>query len=543
VIYRITLSVLLALSCALWAGNNHQGETLPIPEPEDVYEALQSGLIDYDDFQRLLEIAETGRLTAQDSVYLLGFPDLLFSLSGNPLIDQADSISADKNKSTGRSDGNRQTALFRQSYQLDPDGGLSQLCRIQSDYGRWSFAGQMGKDVSGGMQWKRRQVAYRITDDAKQQSTLILGNFSEQFGLGVVYGYHGLFLHKPTDRATDQEFLFPKYGGSNGAALTLARNGGEVKAIIDIDRADSVEERFFGISLPWNLSFTEIQASVAYGKLRQRLTGASAEAAFFSLTGKSFTDKYDLKYEGALARQSQQSSYAAAVTAAWKGDGVMVRANGWHYEADYPSWFAGGPSARRYQNSNLDELDFSYRNRFSGETGALVKSDFKVGSATTLQTAAGYSRRDVDNNRAEAKVAVKQMIGRGYHGGLQFYWRGEDMGADSGRQDRALGELVRDINKVKIRLAASYRFDRNGGRNDWLMLMETKATVRTGVWQTLIKVDRLRWSDLRNQYLYLVFGHESPVGNNLKSAVRYVYRYSRGGDSYGTIRWEVRWDI
>lgn len=534
---------MLALSSALWAEGRQQGTTLSIPEPEDVYEALQSGLIDYDDFQRLLEIAETGRLTAQDSVYLLGFPDLLFSLSGNPLIDETDSISAGDDKSTGSIDENHQTALFRQSHQLESDGGLSQLCRIQSDYGRWSLAGQMGKDYSGGMQWKRRQMAYHFSDEGKKQSTLTVGNFNQQFGLGVVYGYHGLLLHKPTDRVADQEFLFPKYGGSNGAALTLVRNGSEMKAIIDVDRADSVEKRFTGISLPWKSSFTEIQASVAYGILRQRLTGARAEAVFFSLAGNSIADKCDLKYEAAVGRQSGQSSFAGAMTAAWKGDGLMVHVTGWHYDNAYPSWFAGGPSSRRYQTSTLDEFDFSYRNRFSGETGTLLKSDFTLGPMTTIQTAAGYSWRDTDNNRAEAKVAVRQMLGRGYRGGLQFYWRGEDMGSDSGRQDRALGEIVREVNKAKIRFAVSYRFDRTGGRNDWLMLMETKATVRTGVWQALIKIDRLRWSDLRNLYLYLVFGHEGAVGNNLKSAVRYVYRYSRGGDSYRTIRWEVKWDI
>ena len=117
------------------------------------------------------------------------------------------------------------------------------------------------------------------------------------------------------------------------------------------------------------------------------------------------------------------------------------------------------------------------------------------------------------------------------------------MGADTGRQDRMLGEIERDVNKVRTRFAFGYRFDRNGGRNDWLVMMETKASVRTGVWQVVIKADRLRWNDLTNRHLYFVCGHETPIRNDLKSAIRYVYRYYRGGDSYSTLRWEVRWDI
>lgn len=521
-------------------------EDLNIPEPEEIVEALQIGLIEYEDYLRLLEIVESGRIAPEDSLYLRGFSNLINASTGNPLLETDDDPDiAPETKIVGPPIY-QQTLLVRQTHKLESDSDQrSRLHRLHAQAGDFAVGGQFEKDYSGRYSWGRRSLTYRAGKDSPTVATIGIGNFHGQFGSGLIYGYHGVMLSKDSDRASMEKFLYPRYGGTNGAVAKLSQGHFQINGILDIDRNQEFAREFAGVSATHAPGFGSVGLTGAWGRVRNRVWGQSEDAGLASLTAILENGPMQIEWELAGAIKGKLKTMATAGKFQWKAHGVTLNAIGWHYDDNFPSWFSGGPSSRRYQSRRIDKIGLSYRDRFSGETGGVVRTSTRITRNMSVQTAAAYAWRAPDDNRSELRVALKRSLDNRTTIKAEAFAKYDNPQTSDGASRRIQVEVRRAFERVTARLGVGYRFDRNAVRNDWSLHSEGTIHFKAGKLRLLNKLDRLRLAALNNQQAYGAIAFESSLSKNISAVAKYTYRYRRADRAvtYETFRWDLLWAI
>lgn len=106
-------------------------------------------------------------------------------------------------------------------------------------------------------------------------------------------------------------------------------------------------------------------------------------------------------------------------------------------------------------------------------------------------------------------------------------------------------ELAREGSGVQNRVVIGRRFETYPYRDDYLIMVSSRLRGARGAASASCKMDRLRWGECSNQYLYATVQYEIGISPNLTSFIKYSYRYRRGDaeGSYGLFRWDFRWVI
>lgn len=515
-----------------------------IPEPEEAFEAFQEGLIDYELYQALLEMSRSSHPEKSDSPYFITLSELLTGFSVNPsFITPVDTITVTKIKLTDRERNRGGSLLFRQYHRLRGDIDNQQLTRLRGEYGEFVVYGEYENEYSGNHKWGRRYLTYS-TSLLNSDLELTLGGFSETFGLGLIYGYHGQLLSKVDVSGKWEHFLFPRYGGSNGIRGLIENDKNEYLFLYDVDRNIEFEKQLIGASIVRKESL-RLNFSVAHGMLKRSDGGISSRATLFSIGGDPSFGRNRFNYELAMAVKEDEFYPAGAATLRARKDGVSVYLEGWSYHASYPSWFSGGPSSRRYRTLIVDELELSYRDRFSGETGGVGKTTFAVSDNLQLSTLTGYYWRAVNDNRVESRLGVKNEFGRGYSVKFDIYWRNDESIIENKEQRRTQLELNRKSGNFFARSVIGHRYERYNKRDDYMVFFECRVQEKYGQLRLTCKIDRLHLQKLSNDYSYLSIAHDTAINKNLTSYIKYTFRYRRGEpeSSYGVIRWDLNYRI
>ncbi len=505
-----------------------------IPEPEEIQEAFYSGLIEYQDYIRLLDIVSQSELSSQDSLFILPFSNLLSGLSTSltvPVdegtIDSYSDTSPPKSTLTGK-------ILLRSNIKMLQEVERKSTARMHMTAGDFSFSTDNEKSYSGNIRWKRRTLTYRSGRE-RTASKITAGNYSARLGMGLIYGYHGRLLSHDCYYNDVNKFLYPPYGGGNGILIQNER----LKAVVDIDKNDTFSALFTGGAA----RFKNIQVSFGHSRITNRSLGKSVKSYFVSFSGL-FQERSRTLFEAALAINRKRVSPALVINSrvtidAWKTETMM-----WYYDYTYPSYHSGGISSRRTRKKIIDEIDFSYDNRRSGEIGALMKSSRVLWNSVTLQTALTYSYRDVDFNRVEVLIGVLKHISEDLKLGVKVFYRRDSLSVIEGVERKLQCELIHKTLFSRSRLVVRYRFDRRKEYSYYTVYMENRLEYVIGRLYIVCKLDKLQIENLKNDYLYSGLWYESRWSENLSSVIKYTYRYNRNSAAnYGTVRWDVAWQF
>lgn len=542
-----TACVVLSLTAwASLAGADSSGDKFRVPDPEEISEAYREGFIDYEDYRELLEIARAEFLTVADSLFLLQFPDLLAGFSAHPLVDGDESgMTTDNIDSIPQRPQWRHAMLFRQYHRLDENGRNRRIYRLQDEYGEASFYGEFEEDYSHRRTWYRRSIEYRVCPDSQQSYSFVLGNYRARFALGLIYGYRGQLLSAEDDPSRTESFLYPDYGGSNGVTALADRPEGQYLLVFDTDRNLSFAKRYTGLSVPVRLGRFTVRLSGGWGQVRNLDEGSSLSISLLSFSG-TFEDKnINLTGEAAADVNDRSRPAAAAGQVSWRKGGIFFRAESWFYDTAFPSFFTGALSSRRSRTVYIEDIDFSYSDRYRGEKGIAVGSTMRMTAQTTARTALMYAGRGFDDERIEARLGLRRRLGRRFRIGMDLYLREDHLFSDNEAQRRIQLEAVESGDRFRNRVVIGRRSYTYGDRNDYLVVFESGVQGRWGAASAQCKFDRLRPEAWANHYMYVTAQYEVDIAGGVSSYVKYSYRYNRESpeSSYGIFRWDVRWVI
>lgn len=545
-LFRAACIVLTLTTWASLSGADSFGDMFRVPDPEEIFEAYQEGFIDYDDYRGLLEIARAEFLTAADSLFLLQFPDLLAGFSSQPIIDGGEVTMTDDNTaSRPRQPRWRHAALFRQYHQLNDESRYRRIYRLQEEYGEAAFYGEFEEDYSHRRTWYRRSIEYRIRPDSSQSYALILGSYRAQFALGLIYGYRGQLLAQADDPTRTESLLYPDYSGGNGVMAIAERAEGQYLFVFDVDRNPSFEKKYAGLSIPFRAGRFAVRMSGGWGKITNLTEGSPLEVSLLSIAAMYGDDNVSIAGEVATDVNDCRRPAAAAGRVSWRKGRVFLRGEGWFYENTFPSYFTGALSSRRSRTVYVEEIDFSYGDRYRGERGVVVGSTVRMTSRTTMRTALMYAGRGFDDDRIEARLGIKRRLNRNFRVGMDLYLRGDHLYSDNETQRRVQFELAESGDGIRNRIVIGRRLYTYGEHDDYLIVLESGVQ---GAWGRVLascKFDRLRPEKWANQYTYVTVQYQVDIGGGIGSYVKYSYRYDRDnpGSSYGIFRWDVRWVI
>ncbi len=510
--------------------------------------AFDDGLIEFEDYRRLLELTRLDYLSADDSIYLTRFPDLLAGFSSSPLIDRT--APPDQPQTASHHDTiktvNQYHAnlLFRQYNRINIDSERKNLYRVTFGRARIQLRGERESFYSGTSRWGPRSISYRLKPGHNHSAEIVAGSYSTSFSMGLIYGYHGQLLSKDSDRDEPEKFLYPIYGGSNGLLVKLPIGNDRAVFLYDADRNASHRQQFTAVSLPATIGNVNLRINGGFGQLHQRSTGLNQDIMLLSIGGKAGSRGRQLEAEVGISEVNNRFPLAGSTRLTYRRAHSYVNLLAWSYASEFPSWFSGGPSSHRYLSVAIDDLDLSLRDRFRGETGGAIKTSQSFSKQITVHAVLGYSQRGLDNNRTEYKIGADYLFDNPYRFRLDCYRRLDNIYSDNNKQTRIQAQFSKN-GEVGGRVVAGYRFENWSGRNDYFFLTELRINDRWGRLVVNGKIDRLEPSDLQNRYLYFGLSHDSYLGNNLRGYIKYSYRYLKDSPdtSFGTLRWEMKWGI
>ncbi|MCP4566346.1 MAG: hypothetical protein GY841_02065 [FCB group bacterium] len=521
-------------------------KAIDIPDPEELYEALIDGFIDYTDYIAFLEISRGGPGLKTDSLYLDRYPDLLAGLTANPHMIFSDDTSSTENGRSGSEPTRwRQAVLYRQYQKLIPGNDSKRVYRIGISRERLTVYGEFDQYYSGSRHFGRRYAEFDQFDSTGNGLHLTVGNYSDRIGLGLVYGYHGQLFSRTGSGDGQDGLPYPHYGGSNGIRLIRRMGIQAIKLLYDRDQSVEFGKDFGALSVPIKIFAQSTLLSAGFGHLRNRQTDDATEIWLLSsyFSGKSKVWRYQT--ELAVAGRAGDISKATAVDVTGKqGGGVTIRLTGWQYDRNYPTWFSGGPSSRRYMTRSLDNIDLNYSDRFAGETGMAGRTSLSLSPRWRLITAVAYAWRGDDDNRAEWRGGLVYRAGREYRVKFDCYWRADNLYSGQCSQRRMHVDFVHQRGSLRTRTFLGHRHDRHNQRNDFLIGCENTYDVHDFRIKLVFKLDRLIVDDPRNNHLYAAIAYETTVSKSMSSYIKYSRRYRRGlpGSSYGELRWDINWN-
>ncbi|MCK5125052.1 MAG: hypothetical protein KAR42_02245 [candidate division Zixibacteria bacterium] len=526
-------------SLQLWAEDEAQ---FRVPEPEEIEEALASGLIEYHDYLALLETVRKSRLTKADTLFLQSFPNLQIGYSSGienvtPLADEAPSIANVDSDTAFHIQGN---ILSRNYGRLKGNGEFQRLGRVDVHSEMLSIYGEFEKSYNGNQRWLNRSVSF--TSDLQSNTPLIiqLGSYRSKFGMGLVYGYHGQFFTKDVDRDDTEKLLFPNYGGGNGILIDAGRK----QLLIDLERNARSAKLFTGISIPFTIHKHNVALSAGYGRLQNRIEDLSDDAVYFSVFS-NICLRTPLIVEIAVSRWQKRFKTAASAQFSWKNYPTNLAVDFWRYENEYPAFFSGGMSSRRSETLEIKALDLSYQNRRAGETGVRIRSTHRINDRFLFTVLSGYYDRTSGMNRLEGKCGLEYTIGKQYSVILSGYLRRDDIKLGERVKQRLQGEIKRKSESLQSRLVFGYQYDKYYNRNDFILFIENRLVKSFGKLYVMCKLDKIKLDDLKNNYMYLSVSHETEVTDRFSTMVKYSRRYSRTtSDSDSNIaRLDITWSF
>ncbi|UCD65110.1 MAG: hypothetical protein JSW34_06690 [Candidatus Zixiibacteriota bacterium] len=373
------------------------------PSEDEIYQALCSGDITYQQYLILQELLATG-IDSSNAHLLDQIPNLNF------FYPEPDSLASEleREQTAAFSRRHPQSALARnlsgslshRYYQYLEEGGDARYrSSLRLNYGRnLQMKLDVRREYTGYERITSRSLNYRSREGLIRQ--LYFGSYSMRLGLGTIYGYRGKLLSY-AHSIDSESFLYPDYGGYNGAAARLSGANWNLQVLSSFNRDDDFRLTSTGVMFQLTALALSPAIIVGFNRLANRQTATIVN---------------DVKYGLSLKRESQ-SGYDALETS-WQagerssfGAGILegrqrfrwadLKYAGWLYSDQYIDLTGGSKTAAIYRKDTLDTAAFDYSTRRAGQHGGLLKSGVTIHRSIQLSGSILYASLNADTTNLE----------------------------------------------------------------------------------------------------------------------------------------------
>ncbi len=417
------------------------------PSEDEIYEALRSGEISYQQYLILQEIAANG-IDSTNRHLLDEIPNLSFfsrdtlSLATTLENEQETPFEASRELADSKP---TVTGRFNQSLAAYAD----ESSRSRSATGV-NF--RIGEAVSADIRIRRdynnreyfaaRSVTFRSGGVVREA---VLGNFSRRYGLGTVFGHRGKLFSTSYD-LNSNSFLFPEHGGGNGAAVLLSFGKFQLRGFGSVMRSDYTRLSSCGGMVQASGFFLKPAFIAGTTRLKNRTTGESIEDTKFAVTARH---DYRRGYTAAEAcwQVGESNALVALVTEGrHRFKKAEIKYAGWMYDDGYVDLAAGSKAAAMYHMQVFESVDRDYSTRRTGQQGLLVKTIVDLTDKIELANSLLYASFNADTVNTQWLAQASRKFGR-LSLGVDFLSRGQTRSQDS-------------ITRRQIRLVARWRAKR-----------------------------------------------------------------------------------
>jgi hypothetical protein len=521
--------VAVVLAAFLLCGIATAGSITPevYPSEEEIFEAYLRGDIDYEEYLILREILEGG-IDSTEFYLLEEIPNINFFLKSyfknypDRQREQAESY-IDKKVSTKR----KMTGFLKNSTsrKLEENGDLKNSFQLKSRINsEWSCEVRGRKDYADRYEWTKRSLLFRSRRGRIKR--ISVGNFTTRFGLGLTVGYRGRLLEKSTAE-TDETILFPVYGGFNGIYVEGGRRRDAVKLLVHYDRDDLHELRAGAIGFLKKWSRFTWEATITGASLKNRSDGKKYNqyqlGNFIQFSGEEQTAALELTFSGDTARFSPALILETSINT----DLLNIKFSGWHYGRNFISLLGGGRAGASYRTVVIDDVDFSFRDKRTDQSGLLFKSRLNFENDVGLDLSFSAWGRDKYNNSVRTLIGFDWPVSTKASCGIDFNYRRRRQPDDSSSETG-----IRTIYRIKddnlfFRSYLGYRQDNKGRNLISLFFRFRKTSAAFGVVELWFNMDKINLDSRQLDYLYGYIRESIILTGRLELAAKYSYRYSR----------------
>jgi len=387
---------------------------------------------------------------------------------------------------------------------------------------------RLHREYSGVERFVYRKLEYRPQNGALKR--LVLGNYTTRLGLGTIIGYRGKLLDF-SEEIDGESILFPDYGGYNGIQAQIKKGNSEVETVFSQTRDCDFAIRTIGGSFGLKKKIFSPSVILSMTILENRSSDESINDFKYGL---NFHSKYANGYnELEISAQSgEESSFGAFLT---EGGHLFGRGKVdyslWIYSDKFWDLTAGSKAASIRMINEIEEVDFSYSDKRSGQEGGLFKTTVELSENLDFINSLIYAQRDQDDYNFEFLSAMEKHISSKTTLRLDHISRVKhrlESGGESEdifRRSRMELRLINPEFYVRTYLAYQSKTDEDD-YSSFFTNVRYKSE-RTGELSLWFNLGEFRHNEGRVDYWYGFVENRMELFENLKSVAKITHSYRR----------------
>ncbi len=494
------------------------------PSEDELLEALNQGEIDSEQYQILQEIFIEG--ISEKNIYLLEEIPYLNKFSVKNLKDysiyqkeQLDYISSFPKRKIKNGDF---IYKYYQKFNENEDARYRLKARYKFN-SSWQFDLRLQKEYSSNERIVHRSLYYQSTNGI--MNYLYFGNYSKKIGLGAVFGYRGKLLDF-SGNIDDESFLFPDYGGKNGFLLNLGNKKYNTIIFTNVIRDYEHLFRTIGGSIKQESESYTLQPILSVTRLSNRessvyvddyKTGINLSKKYKEISNEiEFIYQYGIKQSFAVVAEGEinfEKSFDATYSF-------------WNYANDYIDLESGSKSGLLRRSIELNEIDYSFSSRRTGQRGGLLNLSFHPKENLQFYNSILYSKINNDSLLFEYSPAIIKQQSSSVLLKFDYIYKYKKNSLSVTNDSRVCGEIYFKNNILKVRNNISFKY-KTGSPNyiGWFCQIRLKSnSSEYEIWSNFNKIDIRK---LRNDYWYLYAKHKFKIAKTIFGVTKLSHSYSR----------------
>ncbi len=507
---RIVAGILCAGLCCLQATAAGISDTY-IPSEDELYQAYVAGEIDFDEYQLLLEAIQYGIDPS-----LFDLEDLL-----------ADSLAVEDNGDPAirtKRDRKEYLAALRLQYYVrleEPSPSRTTSALKVRPSAHWLFSMRTREELTGRERCVERSLVY--LPDSSAVRRVQIGTFNRKFGLGTAVGYRGR-LFSMSDRERWESFLFPDFGGFNGALVDLRLGQFDMSTLTSYNQSEEYSLRTTVLYVGKGKGTVRPALTIAMNRVANRATDSavSDHKAAVSLLFKSDRNEVNIEY---CLQDGLRSAYGTFLAdAKIKTTFGRVNLRGWRYDQGYLTISSGGRSAAVSHKVNIEEIGLDFTDRRSGQTGVQAGVVGELSQSVSLTTKALAAWLHADSSLLQTRSEVDWHVATPWHVGLQYLVSRRDRGVRDTLYHRVRASVKYQSGRLRFRTTVGQSLPESGqGAFSWMADIRVSPVAQTELqfWSHLA-----RFIDGRINYWSIFARVKQQLTESIEVATKVSERYS-----------------
>jgi len=465
---------LLLLILPLWPTASQDLSTYVSPSEDEWLQALTLGEISYVQYLCLIEIARHG--IDSSSLYLLDeIPNLSYFLNtpvepNTPLEQeqQRSVTSRVSNRDKGQPIKGRFDYRYLQRFEDEEKNWYRSTVRLTYSK-NLTATWRINRESSG-----RERIVYRSLGYTRREGYLrsaTVGSFTARLGLGTLFGYRGKVM-SGSDKIDVESLAYPDYGGYNGMHLIGRVNEVEVQFLGSLVRDESHRLASVGMMVKDRAGSFRPGVIVGINELVDRHGRENLRLPMFAVHGEYRYAAGCATAEVAHQIGPEGGALSAVVEGRHRAEIVEIRFAGWVYGDRFRDLTTGSKTGNVYQSYYLEDVDFEYSSKRTGQEGFLMKTIIPLAKDLKATNAVLFAHRNRYNTSTQYSTALIKTLGGNTSLQLDCLWRQKVRHTETmaDRNDRGRWRLEGRFNSGDLYLRSYIGYNTDSERRDYLSL-------------------------------------------------------------------------